>query len=117
VRAVSIRSRRSESYEVGAGGEAVAPGAVALDELLAVAVAEGALEALAELAVALAVLDVAPPTGRMPRMWKRPRLTCPPFIGQVIVKLPSLPHKPHRFRRLSEAGSVFLSAPLFPSSR
>ena len=40
------------------GGEAVALGAVAFDELLAVAVAEGGAEAVAELAVALAVLDV-----------------------------------------------------------
>lgn len=40
------------------GGEAVALGAVALDELLAVAIAQGALEVLAKLAIALAVLDV-----------------------------------------------------------
>ena len=47
-----------ESDEGGVGGEAVALGAVAFDELIAVAVAEGGAEAFAELAVALAVLDV-----------------------------------------------------------
>jgi hypothetical protein len=40
------------------GGEAVALGAVALDEPLAVAVVEGGAEAVAELAASLAVLDV-----------------------------------------------------------
>lgn len=47
-----------EGDEGRVGGEAVALGAVALDELLAVAVAEGGAEAVAELAVSLAMLDV-----------------------------------------------------------
>ena len=47
-----------EGDEGGVDGEAVALGAVAFDKLLAVAVAEDAAEVLAELAVALAVLDV-----------------------------------------------------------
>lgn len=44
--------------EGGVGEEALALEAVALDELLAVAVAEGVAEALAGLAVSLPVLDV-----------------------------------------------------------
>jgi hypothetical protein len=45
------------------GGEAVAFRAIALDELLTVAVAEGAPEVFTELAVALAVLDVGDEAG------------------------------------------------------